>query len=967
MTYIHFPLMRRPSSLRTASRRARPRRVGSVETLERRDLLIGDPGFNALLALEHAPIHYQDTANDNDDGLDGKADYITSFDFDGDWDMKNNWENAATVPMPAYVYYSVAETATHWYIVYAFFHTRDWETVCTCADTHENDLEGQLSIVSKPTDPLADPYGTLEGMVTTFHKDFYSYVAPGSSWTSGDQGVDGIVAYLPNPHTGKNHPVTAQQAHGHGLKAWPHVDIEGGDGVVYYPTLRTAEVPSSPNDRDVKYRLVDMFEPGGLWDHRFDPQVFQEYGVFHSEEGTGAKPVTPWKWDDQNDGGELTGGELAEDPAKLVEIYFNNLDNSLGTFDRAYGVNGYIGIDDSGPNYVDLLPQFHLPPKIGGGDADFAGNGPVVDMRAELNVVFGRLTTRLYMDAIEDGGDGTRARGTSDNLVAYQPPKGKRVVQLLGGREYPAAPTGFDFPGLLPSYADTDHEVDEIAVPAGNIVQLFRATGDTSGDEAGTRTAMIAYFGRTRVVLGVDAAPTNLGILATDERTGNGFILYSEEDVHERFSSIQSLTSTHFIAVQYVGGVWYYDDDKILVPFTPRPTDVLIASVDFANDQIVDLVGTNSEEYGIPKGYLGGDLTFAADQYNFSVDDGEFQIGGTYFHRNEEPVDIGPTLAGIAAQDAATGTGYLLYSEENVFGRFDMAPSAEAASHHFVPVKYFGGQWHYDNNAAYIAFTPRGSDALVALVDFSNDRVIDLAGTGGTYQGLPLGYALGDLQLEVDRYNGANNDGEFTVSGRYFTRNLIAKPPLGDFSGDGVVDATDIDLMHGAVGGTDPRFDLTGDGNVNSLDVDVMLDMVMQVRPGDVNLNGTVNRADLATIVRNLGYVGAPAWALGDLDGNGRVALNDVMIVHRDANLPASPPAAVVARAMRPEASPLPRTNLAIDRGVIRAQARRAITRSVAVATDQFFGTDVDRSAANDLSTATASRRAFRMKSLVAR
>lgn len=91
--------------------------------------------------------------------------------------------------------------------------------------------------------------------------------------------------------------------------------------------------------------------------------------------------MTPWKWDDQNDGGELTGGELAEDPAKLVEIYFNNIDNALGTFGRAYGVNGYLEIDDSGADYVDLQAPYYRPPKVGSGDADFHGNGPAVDMR----------------------------------------------------------------------------------------------------------------------------------------------------------------------------------------------------------------------------------------------------------------------------------------------------------------------------------------------------------------------------------------------------------------------------------------------------------------------------------------------------------------------------------------------------------------------------------------------------------
>jgi hypothetical protein len=45
--------------------------------------------------------------------------------------------------------------------------------------------------------------------------------------------------------SGNPHPVTAQQAKGHGLKAQPYYDING-DGIIYYPSSTAAEVPSNP-------------------------------------------------------------------------------------------------------------------------------------------------------------------------------------------------------------------------------------------------------------------------------------------------------------------------------------------------------------------------------------------------------------------------------------------------------------------------------------------------------------------------------------------------------------------------------------------------------------------------------------------------------------------------------------------------------------------------------------------------
>src|SRR5678816_646217 len=75
------------------------------------------------IAARFAPIFYQAL------GDRPRSDYITNFDFDGDWRGDNNWENAAneTFPLNAYIYYAVAETSTHLFIHYAVFHPRDYK------------------------------------------------------------------------------------------------------------------------------------------------------------------------------------------------------------------------------------------------------------------------------------------------------------------------------------------------------------------------------------------------------------------------------------------------------------------------------------------------------------------------------------------------------------------------------------------------------------------------------------------------------------------------------------------------------------------------------------------------------------------------------------------------------------------------------------------------------------------------
>jgi hypothetical protein len=283
------------------------------------------------LALHWAPVHHQDTDDTHAD-----ADYITTVDFDGDWNTLNNWENQDDDlgRLTAAAYYSVVETPTHWFIVYAFYHPRDSCDNFGCGrlkKNHENDMEGALLTVRKD-----GGLGRLEAMVTVFHNDFLAYTPDGGGFSPGREGRRGSVLIV--PHLGNDaRPATMQQAKGHGLEGWDGRDFPGGDGVVYHPSRTASEVPSGGNDRAVAYRLVDVFAPGGLWEQRSNPETFAVFGVFRGDNGKSDAAHAPWRWDDQNDGGDLPGGELATDPARLVAAYFGN----LGDFSPTYVRNGY--------------------------------------------------------------------------------------------------------------------------------------------------------------------------------------------------------------------------------------------------------------------------------------------------------------------------------------------------------------------------------------------------------------------------------------------------------------------------------------------------------------------------------------------------------------------------------------------------------------------------------------------------
>jgi hypothetical protein len=146
-------------------------------------------------------------------GLGGAADFITSYDFDGDGDASNNWDNAssARASFAAHAYFTVVETSSHWFVTYLFFHPRDWSSRFLETE-HENDAEGLLLAIARD----GTRFGGLRAAVTVSHADFYSYVPARSAWTSGREDVDGELR-LQSFH-GVLHPVTAQQAETHALK-----------------------------------------------------------------------------------------------------------------------------------------------------------------------------------------------------------------------------------------------------------------------------------------------------------------------------------------------------------------------------------------------------------------------------------------------------------------------------------------------------------------------------------------------------------------------------------------------------------------------------------------------------------------------------------------------------------------------------------------------------------------------------
>ncbi|MBV9241861.1 MAG: hypothetical protein JO314_07630 [Acidobacteria bacterium] len=177
------------------------------------------------IAAKFSPIFHQALGGHE------RGDYPTNFDFDGDWIGTNNWKHAGdpAFKLRGYIYYSVAETATHYYIHYAVFHARDYKGGTTkgvlysnmlwlgakilsrghdpsgklaeAAIAHENDMEGALVVVEKATQ-------TVQFVETVHHNRFGRYVPVGSKIAA-----DGFF------RTSGAHPELYIQPKGHGIEA----------------------------------------------------------------------------------------------------------------------------------------------------------------------------------------------------------------------------------------------------------------------------------------------------------------------------------------------------------------------------------------------------------------------------------------------------------------------------------------------------------------------------------------------------------------------------------------------------------------------------------------------------------------------------------------------------------------------------------------------------------------------------
>ncbi len=267
------------------------------------------------LALHYAPVIHQGVASDQD--------FITAVDFDGDWVGNNNWENQPTGDLSAHVYYSVVETETHWFLLYALFHPRDY-TSDPCEESdgcHENDMESVQVVVAKD----GTPFGHLQVIETLAHSHIYLYTS--------DQSVGGNFLKVKGAvRLEGERPVVYVETYGHGTYAQRKILVPHA---VVYRAGEQAEVPEGLGDDDVSYQLVSIYDtlwmhrdeigPGRAFDQPFDYRGHILPATFDGEDYGTDKANTPWGYN-QATGDTLSRGDWFLDPARALAYHasFNN-------------------------------------------------------------------------------------------------------------------------------------------------------------------------------------------------------------------------------------------------------------------------------------------------------------------------------------------------------------------------------------------------------------------------------------------------------------------------------------------------------------------------------------------------------------------------------------------------------------------------------------------------------------------
>ena len=157
----------------------------------------------------------------------------------------------------------------------------------------------------------------------------------------------------------------------------------------------------------------------------------------------------------------------------------------------------------------------------------------------------------------------------------------------------------------------------------------------------------------------------------------------------------------------------------------------------------------------------------------------------------------------------------------------------------------------------------------------------------------------GPLTVSILARGSVSRSGNGMRSSGYVQFTFVPEPLLGDWNGDQLLDAIDVDLLAAEIRAGTHRldYDLNRDSLVNRADVMVWISQLKQTWLGDADLDGLFDSSDLVTVFRAGEYEdrikGNSGWADGDWDGNGDFESADFVVALSDGGYEKGPRRAV--------------------------------------------------------------------------
>ncbi len=302
------------------------------------------------LVENYAPFVAQET------WFEPKADYLARFDYDGNWRGADNWENLASGSSKAFVYYAVMETETHWFLIYNFFHPRDYSDFCVASSCHENDNEGLILTVRKDS----SKFGKLEVMETLAHNNIYSFTN-NSAIKKGVHDIDGKIEFHENTH-----PIIFIEAGGHGIFSSNYksslfdstkMEFKQNTGVTYIYGKKS-ESPQFSNDRNVSYALLPIYDEWWSKGNQKSSKATETFDDFYVYEPFGNRPRASAKYIS----GAFHGVMASKNQAKPFWAWFDKktkdkkiLNTGQWALDPAYSVSMNLKFPDNSPVSLEYI------------------------------------------------------------------------------------------------------------------------------------------------------------------------------------------------------------------------------------------------------------------------------------------------------------------------------------------------------------------------------------------------------------------------------------------------------------------------------------------------------------------------------------------------------------------------------------------------------------------------------------